>query len=152
MQSLYLLPNKFKRTGIVLFPLGLFTWITTQLGWYNSELNSAMKAVLLSASFFSALFGLYFTIFSKEVVEDEYINSVRLSAFQISSLVQMAYFIISFALMFILKNEPNGDGGLSLFFLYAIAIFWITYLAAFNITLIVNKIKSNAQQSEGRES
>lgn len=151
MQSLYLLPNKFKRAGLVLFPLGLFTWITTQLGWYNSELNSAMKAVLLSASFFSALFGLYFTIFSKELVEDEYINSVRLSAFQISSLVQMAYFIISFALMFILKNEPNGDGGLSLFLLYAIAIFWITYLAAFNITLIVNKIKFDAKQSEGRE-
>jgi hypothetical protein len=151
MKSVYLLPNKFKKIGIVLFPLGLFLWITTQLGWYSSELNSLMKVVVLSSSFFSSLFGLYFTIFSKELVEDEYINCVRLSAFQISSLVQMAYFNISFVLMFLLKNEPNGDGRLSLFFLCAIAIFWITYLAAFNITLIVNKIKFNAQQSEGRE-
>jgi|688.fasta_scaffold233578_2 hypothetical protein len=152
MKSLYLLPNQFKKIGIVLFPFGLFIWISTQLGWYNSELNASMKVAILASSFFSSLFGLYFTIFSKEVVEDEYINSVRLSAFQISSLVQMAYFIISFVLMFLFKNEPNGDGGLSLFFLYAITIFWVTYLAAFNITLIVNKIKFNAQQSEGRES
>ena len=152
MNSIYLLPNQFKKIGIVLFPLGLSVWITTQLGWYSSELNSSMKVVVLATSFFSSLFGLYFSIFSREQIEDEYINSVRLSAFQISSLIQLTYLIISFVFMFLFKNEPNGDGRLSFFFLCAIAIFWITYLAAFNITLIVSKIKFNAQQSEGRES
>jgi hypothetical protein len=145
MQSLYLLPNKFKTVGILLFPLGLFAWITTQLGWYNSELSSEMKVALLSASFFSALFGLYFTVFSKELVEDEYINNTRLRSFQISSLIQMVYFLISFILMFLFKSEPNSDGRLSMFLLLSIALFWVSYLIVFNVTLLIDKMAVNAK-------
>jgi hypothetical protein len=43
--------------------------------------------------------------------------------------------------MFILNIEPNGDGGLSLFLLCSIIIYWVMYMVIFNYTLITNKSK-----------
>ena len=102
-----------------------------------------MKVVTLTLSFFSFLFGLYFTTFSKEPIEDEYINSIRLKSFQISSISQMVFFLISFSLMFILNIEPNGDGGLSILLLISIILYWLMYLVIFNYTLTINKGKLN---------
>ena len=141
MNPSFLLPKRFKKIGIILFPIGLIIWVITQRGLFNKELNHSMKVITLSLSFFSFLFGLYFTTFSKEPIEDEYINSVRLKSFQISSITQMIFFLISFTLMFILDIEPNGDGGLSIFLLSSILIFWIMYIVIFNYTLITNKSK-----------
>ena len=70
MKSLSLLPNRFKKIGLFLFPIGLIIWITTQLDLFNSILNHKMKVVTLTLSFFSFLFGLYFATFSKEPIED----------------------------------------------------------------------------------
>ena len=102
-----------------------------------------MKVVTLTLSFFSFLFGLYFITFSKEPIEDEYINSVRLKSFQISSISQMVFFLISFSQMFILNIEPNGDGGLSILLLISIILYWLMYLVIFNYTLTINKGKLN---------
>ena len=143
MKSLTLLPNRFKKIGLFLFPIGLIIWISTQLDLFNSILNHNMKVVTLTLSFFSFLFGLYFTTFSKEPIEDEYINSIRLKSFQISSISQMVFFLISFSLMFILNIEPNGDGGLSVFLLLSIILYWLMYLVIFNYTLTINKGKLN---------
>jgi uncharacterized membrane protein len=143
MKSLSLLPNRFKKIGLFLFPIGLIIWIATQLDLFNSILNHKMKVVTLTLSFFSFLFGLYFATFSKEPIEDEYINSVRLKSFQISSISQMVFFLISFSLMFILNIEPNGDGGLSIFLLFSIILYWLMYLVIFNYTLTINKGKLN---------
>ena len=141
MNTSFLLPNRFKKIGYLLFPIGLIIWISIQQGLFKTELNHTIKVFTLTLSFFSFLFGLYFISFSKEPIEDEYINSVRLKSFQISSITQMVFFLISFIIMFLFNLEPNGDGGLSIFLLFSILIFWIMYMVIFNYTLITNKSK-----------
>ena len=141
MNPSFLLPNRFKKIGIILSPFGLIIWMITQRGLFNTDLNHTLKVITLTLSFFSFLFGLYFTTFSKEPIEDEYINSVRLKSFQISSITQMVFFLISFTLMFMLNIEPNGDAGLSTFLLSSIIIYWLIYIVFFNYILITNKSK-----------
>ena len=141
MKTSLLLPNRFKKIGLILFPLGLLVWILTQKELIITELNNTNKVITLTLSFFCFLFGLYFLTFSKEQIEDEYINNIRLKSFQISSLIQMIFFIFSFILMFLLKIEPKGDGGLSTFLLSSILLYWMTYILTFNYTLISGKRK-----------
>ncbi len=141
MKSLFLLPNWFKKIGYFLFPFGLIIWVSIQQGLFKSELNHTIKVIIITLSFFSFLFGLYFITFSKEPIEDEFIESVRLKSFQISSITQMVFFLISLTIMFLFNIEPNGDGGLSIFFLSSILIFWIMYIVFFNYTLMKNKSK-----------
>jgi len=141
MNPSFLLPNRFKKIGIILFPIGFIIWIITQRGLFNTYLNHTMKVITLTLSFFSFLFGLYFISFSKEPIEDEYINSVRLKSFQISSITQMVFFLISFIIMFLFNLEPNGDAGLSIFLLSSIILYWLIYMIIFNYTLITNKSK-----------
>ena len=141
MNPSFLLPNRFKKIGIILLPIGLIIWIITQRSLINIDLNHSLRVVTLTLSFFSFLFGLYFIIFSKEPIEDEYINSVRLKSFQISSITQMVFFLISFTLMFIFNIEPNGDGGLSIFLLSSIILYWVMYMVVFNYSLNSNKNK-----------
>ena len=141
MKSLFLLPNRFKKIGYFLFPIGLIIWILLQQGLFKTELHHTMIVLTLILSFFSFLFGLYFISFSKEPIEDEYINSVRLKSFQISSITQMVFFLISFIIMFLFNLEPNGDAGLSIFLLSSIILYWLMYMIIFNYTLITNKSK-----------
>ena len=141
MKSLFLLTNRFKKIGYLLFPIGLIIWISIQQGLFKTELNHTIKVITLTLSFFIFLFGLYFISFSKEPIEDEYINSVRLKSFQISSITQMVFFLISFTIMFLFNIEPSGDGGLSIYLLSSIIIFWIMYIMIFNYTLIYTKSK-----------
>ena len=141
MKSLFLLPNWFKKIGYILFPFGLIIWVSIQQGLFKSELNHTIKVIIITLSFFGFLIGLYFITFSKEPIEDEFIESVRLKSFQISSITQMVFFLITFTIMFLFNIEPNGDGGLSIFFLSSILIFWIMYIVFFNYTLMKNKSK-----------
>ncbi len=143
MKPFYLLPNRFKRIGFYLFPVGIIFWMATQLGWMGSGLSHSDRVAILSLSFFSFLFGLYFSIFSKERIEDECIQTIRLKSFQISAITQMLFFMIAFGAMFIFNSEPEGNGGLAAFFLAAIVLFWLSYLIAFNSTLIINKYKAD---------
>jgi uncharacterized membrane protein YbhN (UPF0104 family) len=136
MKPSLLLPNRFKKIGLVLLSLGLLVWILTQKELIFTELDNTNKVITLTMSFFCFLFGLYFFTFSKEPIEDEYINSIRLKSFQISSLIQMVFFIFSFILMFLFKNEPNGDEGLSTFLLSSIILYWLVYIVSFNYNLI----------------
>jgi hypothetical protein len=141
MKPSLLLPNRFKKNGLVLLSLGLLVWILTQKELIFTELDKTNKVITLTMSFFCFLFGLYFFTFSKEPIEDEYINSIRLKSFQISSLIQMVFFIFSFILMFLFKNEPNGDEGLSTFLLSSIILYWLVYIVSFNYNLISIKRK-----------
>jgi hypothetical protein len=141
MEPSFLLPNRFKKVGIFFFPIGIIVWVLTQRGLFSTDLNHQMKVLILTLSFFSFLFGLYFITFSKEPIEDEYINSVRLKSFQISSITQMAFFLIYFLLIFILNIEPHGDAGLSIFLLSSIILYWLMYMIIFNYILFINKSK-----------
>jgi hypothetical protein len=141
MINTILLPNRFKKIGIILTPIGLTTWIIIQMEVLKIEIIHPIKVLTLTLSFFSFLFGLYFISFSKEPIEDEYINSVWLKSFQISSISQMLFFLISFIIMYLFNIEPSGDGGLSIFFISSIILFWVLYIMIFNYTLIKTKSK-----------
>lgn len=144
MKTSLLLPNRYKKIGWLLFPLGLIIWASLQIGILDDYINHLIKVSILAISFFSFLVGFYFVSFSKEPIEDEYISSLRLKSFQISAMIQMIYFLMAFTSMFLFHFEPNGDGGLASFLLISILIYWLAYLIVFNITIIKNNNKVDA--------
>lgn len=109
-----------------------FQDVRTDINGFGHSTNAAANTVIAIVSFFSFLAGLYFLSFAKEKIEDEMISKIRLSSFQFAALCQMLFFIFAFAYMAISKKEPDGDGGLSLFFLSAICLFWIFFILRFN--------------------
>ncbi|MBC7863498.1 MAG: hypothetical protein IAF38_11015, partial [Bacteroidia bacterium] len=144
----FLLPHQFKKAGLFMAPLGFGLWLCMQMRITNrfftlmnlkdvkdsfgySSLATA-NTIIAIVSFFSFLAGLYFLSFAKEKIEDEMISKIRLSSFQFAALCQMLFFIFAFAYMAISKSEPEGDGGLSAFFLGAICLFWMVFITRFN--------------------
>lgn len=144
----FLLPHQFKKAGTIMAPLGFSLWFCMQMRITNrffTYLNmedvknnlghssfATANTIIAIISFFSFLAGMYFLSFSKEKVEDEMISKIRLSSFQFAALCQLLFFIFSFAYMAISKKEPDGDGGLSLFFLCGVCLFWILFILRFN--------------------
>ena len=133
-----LLPHRYKRVGLIIAPIGFFLWIAMQIGWITkfSQLIGLENPKVLNVSFailgfFSFLFGTYALAFSKEKAEDEMIKKVRLESLQFAALLQMVFLIVGLTWVGFMKNPP-GDGGLMLFFIMAIFIFWIIYIIRFN--------------------
>lgn len=135
-----LLPNKFKRYGLMMALTGLTMWLTMQFGilknlllFLLSESNPAIHSIsvaLAILSFFTFLAGMYFLVFSKEKVEDEMIQKTRLDSFQFAALVQIICIILGFLSILIFK-EP-GEGGMMLFFIGLLFIFWLSFIGRFN--------------------
>jgi uncharacterized membrane protein len=149
----YLLPHRFKKIGTVIAPLGFFLWICMQLGFVTKVLNFAFgqsshghisssyqfaNVIIAVISFFSFLGGVYFVTFSKEKIEDEMVQRTRLDSFQFAALIQIIFIIVGF-LSILLFKEP-GDGGLMLFFIVVIFLFWLCFIGRFNYILHI-KIK-----------
>lgn len=108
MKSKYLLPHLYKKIGwcitiplliigILLFPLGdvLFegakwlTFLDKFPGQYTDEIVAA-----------GLIIGMLLVAFSKEKIEDEYINKVRLESLQISVLINYLLLIICILLIY----------------------------------------------------
>jgi len=151
MKSSLLLPHYFKKVGLLLVPFGLFIWVITQLGAFDSILvnNSAdvhwLKVLVLSMSSFGFLFGMFFMVFSKEKIEDEYILNIRLKSFQFASFMQFIFFILSFLYMAFFNKDPKGDGGLEAYLLICILLFWVLYIAYFNLFIMNSKLRVNEE-------
>lgn len=150
-----LLPNKFKKYGFFMASLGLVTWLAMQFGIVKNlllfllgESTPAIHSISVSVaiiSFFSFLSGMYFLVFSKEKVEDEMIQTTRLESFQFAALVQIICIIIGFLSILIFK-EP-GEGGLMLFFIALLFIFWLSFIGRFNYMTHI-RIKLNEKHFE----
>jgi len=119
-------------------PIGFFLWIAMQIGWITefSQFIGLSEPKLLNMScailgFFSFLFGTYALAFSKERIEDEMIKNIRLESFQFAALLQIIFLIIGLIWIGFMTNPPK-DGGLMLFFILTLFIFWITYISRFN--------------------
>lgn len=153
MKKAILLPYYFKKIGIILFPFGLFIWCLTQLGYLNGIVRNQngnanfLYSPILIISFFSFIAGLYFLVFVKEKIEDEFIANIRLQSFQRASFLQFVYFLVAFLFMLIFKKEPSGDAGLEFFLIFSILLFWLFYILHFNISLFLIRKKSNEEQS-----
>jgi uncharacterized membrane protein len=138
---LKLLPNRFKKIGFIISPIGFFLWVAMQLGWISeiSESIGLLDATPLNISvavigLLSFLFGIYTIAFSKEKVEDEMIKNVRLESFRIAALVQIILITTGLIIVGIMKNPPK-DAGMMLFFMLALLIFWIIYIVRFNFII-----------------
>lgn len=141
----YLLPHHFKKTGLIIAPLGLFVWLCIQFGLFSQLLahlssNEEYSGVFRSLTFIIAalsllgfLLGLIFISFSKEKVEDEMIQRIRVESFQIAALVQIL-FVFSIFTGMIIFGSPN-EGLLMLFFIISLALFWVTFILRFSYRL-----------------
>ncbi len=126
-----LLPNIFKRFGLVMMPLGFLLWLSMQFGYIKNLLSLVFKEgsvaihhiniAIAVLSFFSFLIGIYFLVFSKEKIEDEMIQKIRLDSFQFAALTQMASIMLGF--LFMLIFEEPYDSGLMLFFIAILFLF-----------------------------
>jgi hypothetical protein len=147
-----LLPHRFKTVGAITAPLGFALWILMQFGVIKKALTNVfgtpdtpaiesifhtVNVVTAVTGFLLFLSGMYFLSFSREKVEDEMIHKVRLDSFQFAAFVQMVFICSGFFAM-ILFGSPN-EGLLMLFFIAALFLFWILYIARFNIALIGKK-------------
>jgi len=150
----YLLPYRFKKIGTVIAPIGFALWIFMQVGMITRTLNffieetssnhfafHVVNVITAVISFFSFLAGIYFITFSKEKIEDEMVQRTRLDSFQFAALTQIIFIIIGFFLMMILE-EPS-QGGLMLFFISMIFLFWLSFICRFNYILHIKIIRSN---------
>ena len=150
----YLLPHRFKKIGTVIAPIGFALWIFMQLGMVTRALNffieetssnhfafHIVNVCVAILSFFSFLVGIYFVTFSKEKIEDEMVQRTRLDSFQFAALTQIIFIIVGFFSIMILE-EPS-QGGLMLFFISMIFLFWISFICRFNYILNIKIIRSN---------
>jgi hypothetical protein len=143
-----LLPYRYKKIGAVIAPTGLGLWLAMQLGYITKALTifigkpenlsivsayHSIKVAVAIISFFSFLGGIYFVTFSREQVEDEMVQRTRLDSFQFAALVQIIVTIAGFVFM-LLAGEP-GEGGLMLFFIGLIFLFWLSFIGRFNYML-----------------
>lgn len=136
-----LLPHCFKKVGIYVAPIGLFLWLSMQLGWI-SEIFRTLGIVegklinIFVASFglFFFLFGIYAISFSKEKIEDELVRKIRVESFRVAALVQIIFITCGIIFIGFLKNPPK-DAGMLLFFIAAVLLFWLTYIIRFNYVL-----------------
>jgi hypothetical protein len=150
----YLLPHRFKKIGAIIAPIGFTLWLSMQFGFVTKVLiilfgedsatqgNSPYHNVNVCVailSFFSFLAGIYFVTFSKEKVEDEMVQRTRLDSFQFAALAQIIFIIFSFLCM-LLFREP-GEGGLMLFFITTIFLFWLSFIGRFNYILHIKLIR-----------
>lgn len=136
-----LLPNKFKLIGAIMSPLALATWLAGQLGYLTLFLASwptsrALRMSVLGSAVFAFMFGMYFVAFSKEKVEDEMIQRIRLDSFMFAAYVQMAV-VFAFFLSCLFIGDPK-QGGFELFLIGTILLFWVSYLLRFNYTVHLN--------------
>lgn len=140
--------------GAVIAPIGFELWVFVQIGMITRTLNffiqetannhfafHVINVITAVISFFSFLAGIYFITFSKEKIEDEMVQRTRLDSFQFAALTQIIFIIVGFFSMMILE-EPS-QGGLMLFFISLIFLFWLTFICRFNYILHIKIIRSN---------
>lgn len=146
----YLLPHRFKKIGAIVAPIGFAIWVCMQLGYITQVLTFLFgessktqsnfsypiaNICIAVISFFSFLAGFYFVSFSKEKVEDEMVQRTRLDSFQFAAFVQIVFIIFGFLFMIFFK-EPE-EGGLMLFFITIIFLFWLCFICRFNYIMHV---------------
>lgn len=141
-----LLPNRFKTIGAIIAPLGLAMWVAGQLGYLTPILSSlfevewgaresrSWRVGILGTAFFSFLFGLYFIAFSREKLEDEMVQRIRLDSFLFAAFMQIVV-VLSFWIICVSMLGDPGQGLLDIFLIGTLLLFWLSYIVRFNYTL-----------------
>lgn len=143
----FLLPHQLKFVGAVCSPLGFACWAFMQLGYVSKLAASIFGSVQVSTlniinstvaivSFFTFLGGVYLLTFSKEKIEDEMVQRIRLDSFQFAAFIQLLSIIGGFV-VFLFSGDP-GESGLMSFFILLVCLFYISFIARFNYVLHFN--------------
>jgi hypothetical protein len=162
MNSRFLLPNKFKKFGAVMAPVGFICWALAQLHVFDKlvkliipargtvdtpwELAASQFWFLVSfmaTMFCSFLLGMLFLVFSRERIEDEYTEKVRLESYQFAALFQFILLFILIVLV-IITTLTNKKSRLDILVfqalpIFLILLFWIIYFVRFNFILHFSK-------------
>lgn len=126
-----ILPNWCKKLGLVIFFAAelLGAGDSFMDGFNNVELGThhyfqdVYGPTLFSIIYVLPMFGLLIYLFSKEKIEDDYINMLRLQSYQITITV---FLIIAFVIYLITQNIDLGlEMTLELFMMTYLIIFWI---------------------------
>jgi hypothetical protein len=139
-----LLPHSYKKKGLIMVPLGFTGWILMQKGVFRKLMTSLSDSIapgtvnyinagIAIVCFFGFLAGIYFLSFSREKIEDEFIQKTRLECFQFAAITQLLLIIIGFIIMAI--TESPKENGMMLFFIALIGCFWLTFIASFHYKL-----------------
>jgi len=146
----FLLPHRYKKIGTIIAPLGLGLWLCMQLGYikkllvyffgqpqmsYEVSPHHAVNVTTAILGFLCFLGGLYFVSFSKEKIEDEWVQRTRLDSFHFAAFLQIILTIAGFVFMMI-AGDP-GEGGMMLFFIVLVFLFWLSFIGRFNYILHV---------------
>ena len=151
MKTGYLFPRRFKSIGFIAFVSGLTLWIMVQRDlldplFSNFSNPHFIKVITLTLSFIGFLFGYYTSMFSREKIEDEYIQSLRLNSFQFGVLLQVLFLVATFLFIAIIPGaEPGNAEAFILIFITALVIQWLSTVLHFNIRLILSKQTSNEE-------
>lgn len=143
----FLLPYKFKYWGAFMFPLGFVGWYAGQMSnvipWLSfMNWGIPLTPIFLIICFFSCLLGLLFLIFSKEKIEDEYVQKLRVESFQLAALLQIIYLVYSFIKLVIITNHIRDEKEYFVFMFFRVLLtFWLAYIIRFNFILLRNKFK-----------
>lgn len=134
MKNWFLLPHCFKKTGLIISPIGFAVWLLIQLKIMIPHGPAAIKAILLTGSACIFIFGFFFAVFSKERIEDEFISQKRMETLFISAMIQVTLIIIGFFIIGFGPWPPTIEGQM-FYFLGCIFIFYFTYIIRFNYVL-----------------
>jgi hypothetical protein len=148
MDSKLLLPNKFKRIGLILLPpsllLGIFNLYdnfsfefltienTAKEGMFESDINLTDEIALTGT-----IVSLLFIAFAREKHEDEYIESIRLKSLQWAVLVNYALLLIATWLI-------HGGHGFTFLdvMIYNMLTVLIIFIIRFHLVLRKNGVKN----------
>jgi len=125
MKTSYLLPNRFKKFGWLLFSLGLFcvcysVLISDEPAFFNAKVyalfseniiesknaSNSVHIKIISNNLFNELFSLFLIVggmliaFSKQKIEDEFISKIRLECLVWATYVNYFILILSIILVY----------------------------------------------------
>ncbi|WP_210463054.1 hypothetical protein [Rufibacter roseolus] len=147
-----LLPHRFKKVGVYMAILGITLWVLMQRGvvhrfltfllgedLYNLDVPVfyMVNVGLTSGGFFVFLMGVYCIAFSKERVEDEMIQKIRVDSFQFAALLQLPL-IVCGLFSFLLPGHTNIESEIIILVLVSsLMVFWFGFIGRFNYMLHV---------------
>jgi len=130
--KIQILPNWFKKVGLILFIVGSIIgggddFVVGFMGPpYNSEPGKISMLVgekLIHTFYVLSFIGMLIYMLSKEKMEDDYINKLRLESFQLTSIATLIIAIFMFAIS--KKSNFPLDYFITLFFWFYLITFYI---------------------------
>lgn len=137
MKSRFLFPARFKRVGLWMAPFGFIVWTIIQQGIVDIKLQE-VKTIFLATSFFSFLIGMVLLVLSKEKIEDEYTQRVRLESYQFAALFQF-FVLLCLTMLVVFFENRFGRIVFEQIPVFLILLFWFVYFIRFNGILYFSK-------------